>query len=303
MKPSRAANSLLRGNVTPGRSLRTSSALLQNRRTYEVQPAPSPLSASTSTTPWQPPIIARPFCYTPTRHRKRKIGSNNNVDGNPNHQYNSTTTGPPPRTSTSKASPVDDADMLNPFDFTDLQTAFDRAEKRYLDDLKKLRTGGRFNADTVGAIRVQPDKKSPQTFPLRELATVAPLGARRWSILAFEEASVKPIISAVQKSDEFNQQPQRSEENPLELTMTVEPERAEALVKRAKDVCQAWRTRVREEAHKRGELHKKWRAEKLVLNDDMYKLREKLQKLQDEMMKVILVKEKEVVAGIMARGS
>lgn len=148
---------------------------------------------------------------------------------------------------------------------------------------------------------MQPDKKNPQTYALRELATVAPLGGRRWSILAFEESSVKPIISAVQRSDEFNQQPQRSEQNPLELTMTVEPERADALAKRAKEVCQAWRTKVREEAHKRAEMHKKWREERVVLSDDAHKLKEKLQKLQDERMKGIMAKEKEVVAAIMAR--
>lgn len=152
---------------------------------------------------------------------------------------------------------------------------------------------------------MQPDKKSPQTFPLRELATVAPLpGGRRWSILAFEEGSVRAISSAVQRSAEFNQQPQPGADgNPLELTMTVEPERADDLARRARDVCQAWRTRVRDEAHRRGEAHKKWRAEGLVLSDDLFKLKGMLQKMQDERMKVIMAKEKEVVAAVMARAS
>jgi ribosome recycling factor len=276
--------------------------LVQNRRGFAARSTPSPLAASTTNAPWHPGITARSFSHTPKSQKRKNGGGNNNTffNGNPNHDLNTTTT-PQPAPHSKKTIPSDVDDIIDPFDFTDLQTAFDRAEKRFLDDLKKLRTGGRFNADTIGSIPVQPDKKDPQTFPLHQLATVAPLGGRRWSILAFEEASVKPIMSAVQRSEQFNQQPQRSEDNPLELTMTVEPERAEALVKRAKEVCQAWRTRVREEAHRRGEMHKRWREEKVVGSDDLYKLREKLQKLQDERMKGILGKEKEVVAGIMAR--
>lgn len=192
---------------------------------------------------------------------------------------------------------------VDPFDFSDVTAAFNRVDKRVLEDLKKLRTGGRFTGDTIGAIPVQLDKKSAQTFPLRDLAMVAPLGGgggRKWSILAFEEDSVKPIISAVLRSPEFNQQPQRSEDNPLELTMTVEPERADALAKRAKDICQDWRVRIRDETHKRADVHKRWRAEGLVLSDALHKLKDKLQKLQGFRMKLIMEKEKEVVAAIMS---
>lgn len=258
---------------------------------------PASHAAPASRAPWQPPT-SRPFSHTPSCQKKGKNSKSaaapTSADG-ADRSSSSTATKPP-------GTDPNDPDAASPFDFTDLQTAFSRTEARYLDDLKKLRGGGRFNADALGAIPVQPDKKSPQTFPLRELATVAPLGGRRWSILAFEEASVKPIVSAVQRSAEFNQQPQRSEENPLELTMTVEPERADALAKRAKEVCQAWRTKVRDEAHKRGEMHKKWKADGVVLSDDLHKLKGMLQKLQDERMKAILAKEKEVVAAIMAKG-
>jgi ribosome recycling factor len=227
--------------------------------------------------------------------KKKARGSNNNNNGN-----NATTTAD----DTTEAERPDGNEELelDPFDFSDLTQAFERAEERYTEELKKLRSGGRFNADAIGAIPVQPDKRNPsQTCALRELATVAPLGGRRWSILAFEESSVKAIMSAVQRSDDFNQQPQPSPDNPLELTMTVEPERADALAKRAKDICQAWRTRVRDEAHRRTETHKKWRDERLILNDDFHRLKKELQKMQDERMKGILAKEKEVVQQIMAR--
>ncbi|KAL1839521.1 hypothetical protein VTJ49DRAFT_1423 [Mycothermus thermophilus] len=203
------------------------------------------------------------------------------------------------------------ADQLDPFDLTDLTTAFDRAEEHFTSELKKLRSagGGKFTAEAIGAIPVQPDRKNPQTFPLRELATIAPLGggsgggagARRWSILAFDESSIKPILSAVQRAEGFNQQPQRNPDNPLELVMTAEPERVEETAKRAKEACQAWRDRVRGDAHKRTELVKKLKSKGKMLGDDVRRLTEKVQKLQDERMKVIQQREKEVVNAIMAR--
>lgn len=264
--------------------------------------APASHAIATGPATWSGPVV-RPFSHTATCQKRKGGGGNknNNNTENVNHSQSTRAT-KSGSTSSGSTNPADAADDFDPFDFSDLQASFDRAENRYIEELKKLRSGGRFNADVIGAIPVQPDKKSPnQTYALRELATVAPLGGRRWSILAFEESSVKPIMSAVQRSDEFNQQPQRSEDNPLELTMTVEPERADSLARRAKEVCQAWRTRVRDEAHKRGELHKRWRAEGVLLSDDVHKLKNSLQKLQDERMKAIQGKEKEVVGAIMSR--
>jgi ribosome recycling factor len=151
-------------------------------------------------------------------------------------------------------------------------------------------------------VPVQPDRKSPQTFPLRELATVAALGARRFTILTFDESSIKPILSAIQNSESFNQQPQRSEENPLELTLLLEPVRVEDLTKKAKEACQVWRDRLRDETHKREKLHKKWKGDKTISADDMVRLKDKMQKLQDERMKGIAAKEKQVLASIAKKG-
>ncbi|KAL2132850.1 hypothetical protein VTI74DRAFT_3224 [Chaetomium olivicolor] len=312
MRGLRVANGLLRSNASTGSLLRALSTGVVQK---SAAPARCQLTISLhATAAWQLPT-ARPFSHT-TKCEKRNRNNSNNNNNNAEAATPAPSASPKPKArqktittaSSSSSDPSTDGERPQPnpeepFDLSDLTFAFDRLEKRFTDDLKKLRTGGRFNADTIGAIAVQLDKKSAQTFPLRELATVAPLGGRRWSILAFEEASVKPIISAVQRSDNFNQQPQRSEDNPLELTMTVEPERADALAKRAKDLCQHWRTKVREEAHKRGELHKKWRAEKVILSDDLHSLKKELQKMQDERMKVILAKEKEAVQLIMAKAS
>ncbi|KAK3300845.1 ribosome recycling factor-domain-containing protein [Chaetomium fimeti] len=301
MRHLRTANNILRSSAVSGTPLRTTSSLLQNQRPLLDQPTLSSHSvagaiAVTRNAPWNGPL-ARPFSHTATCQKKKGGKKNHNSDSPAD---NNSAAEPTPSSGGAGA----EADGVNPFDFTDLQNAFDRAESHFSEELKKLRSGGRFNAEVIGAIPVQPDKKQPaQTFPLRELATVAPLGGRRWSILAFEEGSVKPIVSAVQRSPEFNQQPQRSADNPLELTMTVEPERADALARRAKEVCQAWRVRVRDDAHRRAVQHKKWRGEGVVLSDDAHKLKDKLQKLQDERMKGILAKEKEVIAAVMARAS
>lgn len=168
--------------------------------------------------------------------------------------------------------------------------------------LRQIRQGGRFSAEAIGALPVQADRSSGVTFPVRELATVTPAGGRRWSILAFEESSVKAIMSAVQRSEAFNQQPQRSEENPLELVLVVEPERAEEVVKRVKGECQAWRERLREEAHKREKVNKKWRAGGVIVEDDLTRLKGMVQKVQDERMKGVAQKEKEVLQFLAAKG-
>lgn len=191
-----------------------------------------------------------------------------------------------------------------PYDLADLTYAFDRADKHFSDLLKTFRTGSRFSADSIGALPIFPDKKDTSlTYPLRDLATVAQVSGsgRKWSILCFDESSVKPIMSAVQKSPDFNQQPQRSEENPLELTITVEPERAEDLQKRVKELCQQWKDKLRAESHKREQLHKKWKTAGSILEDDVKALKTKVQKLQDDRMKSVAAREKEVCQAVMAR--
>ncbi|EGS19111.1 uncharacterized protein CTHT_0057350 [Thermochaetoides thermophila DSM 1495] len=291
MRPLQAGNRMLRSSALRAQVL--------SRATPSLGPLIPTLQAaiinSTATiTPAGNFIAVRSFSYTtPCAKKKDKASKDSSSKASSSSNNDSGDT----------PSDHKKPDPSAPYDFTDVTQALDRLEKRYLDELKKLRSGGRFNADSIGAIPVQLSKNPADTYPLRELATIAPLGGRRWSILAFEESSVKPIISAVLRAPEYNQQPQRSEENPLELTITVELEKADDLAKRAKEVCQRWRDRVREEVHKRLEVHKKWLKGKLIVQDDEKKLKEKLQKLQDERMKGIQNKEKEAVQQIMARGS
>ncbi|KAK5658758.1 hypothetical protein OQA88_1568 [Cercophora sp. LCS_1] len=210
-----------------------------------------------------------------------------------------------PKSAGSSSTPAETADdegnpqpnPEEPYKFDDVTFVYEKLAKRYADVLRQLRGGNRFG-DLIGGVPVQPNKKSPQTYPLRELATVAPLGGRRWSILAFEEASVGPIISAVQRSKDFNQQPQRNEENPLELTITIEPEKPGDLERHVKETCQAWRTKVRNETHKREDLHKKWRKQGLIVDDDTRALEKKVRDLQTKALNDIAAKEKAALASL-----
>ncbi|KAK4457994.1 ribosome recycling factor domain-containing protein [Cladorrhinum samala] len=335
MKYSQATNLLIRSKIAPLRAVsRRSSLLLASKLSTATL---SPLSSRQSAPSSSPVafLIGRPFSHSSVcqkkrgqvegdeskrgkqgrRHRSDEVGEED-AEAEPagkrgkkgaKDNNNNNNKGPSSSSAASSSHAADPNQPVpspeTPFEFADLTYAFDKAEKRYAEELRKLRAGGRFNADVIGAVPVTLDKNSRTSFPLRELATVAPLGGRRWSILAFEEDSVKHIQAAVQRSEHFNQQPQRSEDNPLELIMTVELERADTLAKHAKEICQNWRNKLRDEAHKRETLHKRWKADKLIVDDDLFKLKEKMKKLQDDKMKVIAAKEKEAVTQIMAKAS
>ncbi len=189
----------------------------------------------------------------------------------------------------------------DPFDLADVEHSFGRVSEKHEAQLKLMRTGGRFNPDTIGALPVRPDKNAQVTYPLRELAQVVVKGGRTVSIMVSEERLVKPVQSAIMNSEDFNQQPQRAEDNELELLMKVEPERADALVKRAKDILHRWREDVRAERHKRDVVHKKWKDDKVITTDDKRKLDKDLQKLQDARMGILATKEKEVLNYIASR--
>ena len=152
-----------------------------------------------------------------------------------------------------------------PLDFADVQSRIKQHDERFTSILKKMRSGGRFNPDVIGALRVAaPDapKGSGATYALRELAQVVPRpGGRSVSILAHEPGSIKAIMSAVQASPDFNQQPQRDPDNELELLLKVEPESREDSARRVEAACHEWRERIRAVRHRRDKLHTTWRKE------------------------------------------
>ncbi|KEZ46022.1 hypothetical protein SAPIO_CDS1430 [Scedosporium apiospermum] len=157
----------------------------------------------------------------------------------------------------------------DPHNFADITSRFTKLSERYKSDLKQFRQGGKSNPDVIGALPVA--TKGGETFPLRELAQVVSRG-RSISLLVNDKSFVKPVMSAVQASELFNQQPQRDPENELELVMKVEMERPEEVARRLKDLCHRWRERVREVKTKRDKVIAAWGKDNVVSKDVKHKL-------------------------------
>jgi ribosome recycling factor len=205
--------------------------------------------------------------------------------------------GSPSQTSTSSSSTgkAPKPNPEEPLNLADVEYAFAKGTEHFLSELTKARSGGRFNPETLGALRVRPDKKSPETFPLHELAAVVPRqGSRKVSVLVHELANVKAVMSAIQASPDFNQQPQRVEDNEQELVLMAEAEDPREAAKRLKDILNAWRQQVRDARHVRDQVVKKWRANNTITEDDLHRIAKELQKLQDKKMAEIKAKEKEI---------
>jgi ribosome recycling factor len=148
-----------------------------------------------------------------------------------------------------------------PLDFADVESRLRKHAEHFRAAFKKLHTSGRFDPDVIGALRVTVDKKEGLAYPLRELAQVVPRGGCAVSLLVHDADYVKPIMSAVQSSPEFNQQPQRDADNELELVLKIEPEKREDLVRRVKATAHEWRERVRAVRQKRDKLHATWKKD------------------------------------------
>ena len=167
-----------------------------------------------------------------------------------------------------------------------MTAAWAPVDAHFKSQLTALVNGGRFNPESLGAMTV-PVKGDGELdhFPLRELAQVVPRGGRTISLLVNDRAYIKPIMSAVQSSRDFNQQPQRSESNDLELLLKVEVERREDVARRVKDAVQTWRERVRHARTKHDKVLLKWKKDKTIVADVAKKAANELQKVQDKKMK------------------
>ena len=62
------------------------------------------------------------------------------------------------------------------FDFSGLESSILKSLEKLAHDLSQLRAGGRFNPETLEALRVQLDKTSKETVRLSDLAQVVPRG-------------------------------------------------------------------------------------------------------------------------------
>lgn len=182
------------------------------------------------------------------------------------------------------------------FDLGDVEAEYAKIDSRFEKRLQEFKVGGRFNPEMLGQLRVRPDKESTQSWPLRELAQVVHRGGRSVSILVSDAEYVKPIMSAVQNSDDFNQQPQRDPDNELELTLRIEPENPEEQLRRLRGEVTAWRDAIRGVMAARKLRHAAWRKENHVTKDDVKALEKKIKEMQDKKIEQIDRSQKLIVA-------
>ncbi|KAI8684742.1 hypothetical protein NCS57_00141100 [Fusarium keratoplasticum] len=177
----------------------------------------------------------------------------------------------------------------DPLDFSSVVAAYAPIDAHFKTQLAGMVHGGRFNPTNLGSlpVAVKDPEAGDGSFPLRELAQVVPRSGRTISLLVHDKAYIKPIMSAVQSSREFNQQPQRSEDNELELLLKVELERKDDVVRRIKEAVQLWKDRIRQARSKHEKVLKDWKKTGAVLPDVVKKAEKELQKVQDKKMKEI----------------
>lgn len=187
-----------------------------------------------------------------------------------------------------------DFDREAAFDLGDVDAEYARVDERFEKRLQEFRVGGRFNPEMLGQLRVRTDRDSGESWPLRELAQVVHRGGRSVSILVSDAEYVKPIMSAVQASDDFNQQPQRDPDNELELLLRVEPEDPEEQQRRLRGEVSAWRDAVRGVMAARKHRHAAWLKDKHVTKDDVKALEKKIKSMQDKKIEQVDRSEKQI---------
>lgn len=239
-------------------------------------------------------LPARPFSFSATLHKKRKIAAPTN---SPKAQRGGGGDSAPQQQDASSSAPQPNPE--EPLDFSSLTAAFAPIDAHFKSQLHGILNGGRFNPDSLGGLQVSVKTtisaddgsgttlSEVETFPLRELCQVVPRPGRTISLLVNDRAFVKPIMSAVQASPDFNQQPQRSDDNDLELLLRVQAERRDDLVKRVKDETQTWRDRVRHARSRHDRFLKDWKKNKVLTADVARKAETELQKVQNKKMKEI----------------
>lgn len=238
------------------------------------------------------PVVLRPtnylaFSTSPCQQKKKQAGGGAASSNGKNK---------------SDIQDVDSGDVA--VDFADMEDAWARAATHFASELKaavaRSRPGGAgvLDVETLGKLPVtikqqdSKDSKHPQTqqrqqYPLRELATIVPRTPRTVSILLHEKAYVRPVMSAVQASPDYNQQPQQAADNELELILRVEGGPAGGNgndgAAKIKAVCNEWRERVRKA---RGAKEKTLQRAGLR-PDDKRRADKELQRLLEKELKMI----------------
>ncbi|KAK2004793.1 ribosomal recycling factor [Colletotrichum falcatum] len=296
----------MRGLPAPRSLLRgTNGMILATRSQTQAPLAARLMTASDSLTPTKKtttttasPLAARPFSHSGPLLKKKKApqyptNDSPEIVSRTSHTVDEADHDDLPGSKHPKPDPAD------PLNFADVASRFESLAAHHTEALKLLQSGDRFSPDAIGALVVQPDRKDPTTYPLRELAEIVPRpGGRTVSLLLHEKDYVKPVMAAVQASPDFNQQPQRDPDNELELVLKVEATNKDAVVRRAKDAAMAWRDKIRTVTEKRKKAHAKWQKDKAIVPDLKRRADKELQKLQDKEMKAVDTAEQQAVRKI-----
>lgn len=201
-----------------------------------------------------------------------------------------------------KFEPGPDFDHEAAFDLSDVEAEYKKTDARFERRFQEFKSsGGRFNPDLLGQLRVQPDRNAADTYPLRELAQIVYRGGRSVSMLVSDPAYIKPIMSAVQTSEEFNQQPQRDPDNELELVLRIEPENPDEQAKRVRGASNEWKDAVREVLSMRKSKHATWQKAKHLTKDDVKRLDKMVKAMQDKKLEAIEKQEKKLIAEMAAK--
>ncbi|TLS24290.1 hypothetical protein PpBr36_09001 [Pyricularia pennisetigena] len=192
-----------------------------------------------------------------------------------------------------------EAPAEDPFILDETEEAYARVAARGEDKLKAVRLGSRFTPEVLGKVPVTLSKKAGgKTVLLEETALVDVRQGRVVQLTLFEAENRKAVISAIQASDQFNQQPQQDPEDPTILTLKVEPEKLEDQLRNAKDIAHAWREGLRKVTTARQKKHSQWKDAKIITRDDKTKLDKVVQKMQDTCMKAVDAAEEKAVQAL-----
>lgn len=213
------------------------------------------------------------------------------------------------------------------FNFEDVESAWQRVEAHHEEKFKELKrslTAGAYGLDGDGAVDVDAIGSVKVTVkgghegqggsavhlpdsvvPLSQLAIVIPRsGGRVVELRMHNPSSRKAITSAVQSNPLFQgQQPQPDPNDELVLLIKIggvsdntSSDKAKAeRVRRVKDLANTWREQIRNATARRAKIHKQWKKEKAVQDNDFYKLEKELGKGQDKCMAKIDAAEKDAL--------
>ncbi|KAH6990819.1 Aldehyde/histidinol dehydrogenase [Ilyonectria sp. MPI-CAGE-AT-0026] len=259
---------------------------LPRRRITAALPTQSTVRLFSSSTP----LLKKRKIAIPTDSPKHRDAVASNDAPAPSSK--SSKSSKPPSPKAGQANPED------PLDFSVVTDAYAPIDVHFKAQLAGMVHGGRFNPTNLGALPVSvkdPGADAAASFPLSELAQVVPRSGRTISLLVNDKDYIKPIMSAVQASREFNQQPQRSEDNDLELLLKVELERKDDVARRIKETMQAYRERIRQVRSRHEKTLKDWKKNGAVLPDAVKRAEKELQKVQDKKMKELDQEEAQMI--------